>query len=155
MTKSRIALLLAAAAPAAAWGQLPIDRGQLPIAPAGECSAQANGIGNCPHATAEDALAAGQAIVRETVRPDCSRGGEEIVVCGRRDESDRHRLPLRVEPGPRAADRAGGEQMAAVQVDTSRCTAVGQNQQCGGGLPVIPIAMWLLQNVAKAIGGDD
>lgn len=161
MTKSSIALLLAAAAaPAAAWGQLPIP-------PAGELSAQAegigncppnaqaNGIGNCPHATAEEAIAAGQAVVRHTLRPGCAEGDEEIVVCGRRDEDGKHRLPLRVEAPPRAADQAGGEQMAAMKMDTSRCTAVGQNQQCGGGLPVIPIALWLLESVVKAVDGED
>jgi hypothetical protein len=130
MTKSRFALLLLLAAPAAAAAQSP------PL-------------------TAEEALAAGQAIVRDTVRPDCTRGGEEIVVCGRRDDSDRHRLPLRVDPEPRAADRAGGEQMAAARLDTSRCTAVGQNPQCSGGLPVIPIAIWVLEKVAKAVSGED
>ena len=133
MTKSRIALLLAAAAaPAAAAAQSAM-----------------------PPTTAEEAIAAGQAILRQTVRPGCAEGGEEIVVCGRRDEDERHRLPLRVEPAPRAADSAGGEQMAAVRVDTSRCTTVGQNPQCGGGLPVIPIALWVLQNVAKAVKGGD
>jgi hypothetical protein len=129
MTKSRIAiLLLAAAAPASATA-----------APA----------------TAEEAISAVEALVRQTVRPGCAKGDEEIVVCGRRDEDERHRLPLRVEPAPRAADSAGGEQMAAVRVDTSRCTAVGQNPQCSGGLPVIPIALWLLQSVVKAVDGED
>lgn len=136
MTKSRIALLLLAAAPAAA-----------PEAAFGQSPA--------PPATAEEALAAGQAIVRDTVRPDCTRGGEEILVCGRRDEDARHRLPLRAEPPPRAADRAAGEQMAAVELDTSRCTAVGQNPQCGGGLPVIPIALWVVEAVAKALKGEN
>lgn len=133
MTKSRIALLLAAAAaPAAAAAQ---------SAP--------------PPATAEEAIAAGQAIVRQTLRPGCAEGDEEIVVCGRRDDDQKHRLPLRVEPTPRAADSAGGEQLAAIRTDTSRCTTVGQNQQCGGGLPVIPIALWLLESVVKAVEGED
>jgi hypothetical protein len=133
MTKSRIALLLlTAAGPVAAAAQSPV-----------------------PAASAEEAIAAGQALVRQTVRPGCAEGGEEIVVCGRRDEDEKHRLPLRVEPAPRAADSAGGEQLAAIRTDTSRCTTVGQNPRCGGGLPVIPIALWLLESVVKAMDGED
>ena len=38
-------------------------------------------------------------------------------------------LPVAAAPSPR--DQAGGEQRAALAIDTSRCTAVGRDQNCG------------------------
>ena len=103
MTKSRTALaLLAALAAVPAAGQLP---------PAGD---------DAPFFS-----------VRELVRREC-QVGDEIIVCGRREPTQRYRLPLRVPATPSMHDQAGGEQRAALAIDTSRCTTVGRDQNCGG-----------------------
>ncbi|MGZ8346073.1 MAG: hypothetical protein ACXWUP_03050 [Allosphingosinicella sp.] len=88
-----------------------------------------------------DALISTQhAELRQTLRLDCppATDDEEIVICGSRDEQERYRLPPTQGPA-RSADRAGGEQRAALAVDSSRCAAVGPNQQCTRGLDMIII----------------
>lgn len=109
MTKSRTALIglaLAAAAGAA--------RAQLP--------------------TVEEMIDAQQSAVRDLVRRQCAPGGDEITVCGRRERTERaerQRLPFPVPLPPSVHDQAGGEQRAALAIDTGRCTTVGRDQDCG------------------------
>ena len=105
---------------------------------------------------AEEAIAGQQALVRSVVRPDCGPAeGDEIVVCGRREEDARHRLPLPVVGPPNPADRAGGEQLAAMNAGDDRCSPVGRDQQCSGGLDVIGIGFTIARVIAKAVAGDD
>jgi hypothetical protein len=103
MTKSRTALLaLAALAATPATAQLPA-------------------AGDAPPAFS----------VRDLVQRQCPAGGDEIIVCGRRERPERYRLPLPAAAAPSPRDQAGGEQRAALAIDTSRCTAVGRDQNCG------------------------
>ena len=69
--------------------------------------------------------------VRDLVRRQCAPGGDEITVCGRRERAERYRLPFPAAPAPSVHDQAGGEQRAALAIDTGRCTAVGRDQDCG------------------------
>jgi len=110
-----------------------------------------------PPATAEDALARQQASLRASLALDCDRegGGGDIIVCGRQGP-DPDRLPLPVEPEPGA--RHAGEPPApseALALGAERCTTVGPNQQCSGGLPILPLAIWLVQTAVEAAKGDD
>jgi hypothetical protein len=108
-----------------------------------------------PPATAEQALARQQESLRSAIGVDCDRGGGDIVVCGR-SGPDPNRLPLPLPPEPGA--RHAGEPpdpVEALALNAEKCTTVGPNQQCGGGLPVIPIAIWLVQTAIKASKGDD
>jgi hypothetical protein len=108
-----------------------------------------------PPATAEEALARQQAGLQHSLGLDCDRSGGDIVVCGRQGP-DPNRLPLPVEAEPGA--RNSGEPPApgeALALSAEKCTAVGPNQQCGGGLPLIPIAIWLVQTAVKALDGHD
>ncbi|MGQ0588770.1 MAG: hypothetical protein ACT4N8_04455 [Sphingosinicella sp.] len=92
-----------------------------------------------------------------TIRPACPAAGPdaEIVVCGRRDE-DRYRVPVTVAPGSApAAAGAGGEQRAALAIDTSRCTTVGRDAQCTGGLDAIGIGTALVRAVGQALANRD
>lgn len=90
--------------------------------------------------TAEEAMAAQQARVRELISQRCPVGAEAdlIVVCARDAPLPRYRLPL-AEPGAgRTQERAGDEQHAAMAADSSRCTIVGRNQSCGSiGIGII------------------
>jgi hypothetical protein len=94
-----------------------------------------------------DPVSEQQAEVRAMV--SCPRAvGDEIVVCGRREEEEARRF--RVEPtppAPSAADRAGGAQRDALAIDTSRCTPVGRDQRCGGGLDVLGIAATIVRGI--------
>lgn len=104
------------------------------------------------------AIAGQRAGLRAAMRLDCPPAGDdsEIVVCGSRAEDDRrHRLPLAGRPPPGAADRAGGEQRAAMAIDTSRCTAVGRDQQCTSGLDVIGIGFTIARAVGQALLNRD
>lgn len=69
--------------------------------------------------------------VRDLIQRQCPAGDDEITVCGRRERRERYRLPLPVAAAPSPRDQAGGEQRAALAIDTSRCTAVGRDQNCG------------------------
>ena len=107
--------------------------------------------GSAPPAGAEQALARQQASLRASLGLDCDRGrtDQDIVVCGRIGP-DPNRLPLPVPPEPGA--RHAGEPPVpgeALALSAEKCTTVGPDQQCGGGLPIIPIAIWLIQTAIK------
>ena len=106
--------------------------------------------------TAEEALARQQAGLQRSLGLECDRGGgEDIVVCGRQGP-DPNRLPLPLEPEPGA--RHAGEPPApaeALALSAQRCTTVGPNQQCSGGLPILPIALWLVRTAINIAEGDD
>ena len=107
----------------------------------------------------EQRIEAQRSAVREALRLECPPAGEageeEIVVCGRRDEGRRFRVEPIVTPSPRGADRAGGEQRAALAVDSSRCTPVGRDQQCTSGLDVIGIGFAVARAVGQALANRD
>jgi hypothetical protein len=102
-----------------------------------------------PPASAEEAVARQRASLRAGL--DCDRGGgNDIVVCGR-SGPDPNRLPLPVEPEPGA--RIAGEAADpsdALALTNRKCTTVGPNQQCSGGLPILGIAIWLVETAVKA-----
>ena len=106
----------------------------------------------------DQAIADQRTGLRAQLRLDCPRpeDDEEIVVCGSREEQDRrYRLPP-VEGAPQgAADRAGGEQRAALAIDSSTCTTVGRDQQCNGGLDMIGIGFTIARAIAQAIVEDE
>lgn len=87
---------------------------------------------------------------------NCEDDEGAIVVCARRD-NDRHRLPLPVEPTPGVRLKGDVPNASAERggAGTERCTTVGANQQCSGGLPVIPIVAKTVEAVVKLIEGDD
>lgn len=102
-----------------------------------------------PPASADEALARQQASLRSSL--DCDRDSGEIVVCGRQGP-DPNRLPLPVEPEPGA--RIAGEAATpreALALTVQKCTTVGPNQQCSGGLPILGIAFFIVQTAVKAI----
>lgn len=113
----------------------------------------------CEAAAQEPAAAieAQQAMVRAAVAADCDPTGDpdEIVVCGRRADDRRHRLPLPLERPAAAADRAGGEQLAAMEAGSSRCTPAGRAQQCNGGLDVIGIGFTVARAILQALQNRD
>ena len=98
---------------------------------------------------------------RSTIVPvavlNCPRpqSPDEIVVCGRIEGRDPNRLPLPVQPMP--GERIQGEAMSAVEAMGERetCSTVGPNQNCGGGLPVIPILLFAAKVAVQAIKGDE
>ena len=90
-------------------------------------------------------------------RPNVPPGQlEEVVVCGRRPGYQRWRVPFRgpdVSPGTRA--RAGDAQLYAMDAGGTRCSAVGRDQQCGGGLDIIGIGFAIVRGVAQALANRD
>jgi hypothetical protein len=103
-----------------------------------------------PPLSAEEALARQQSALRSGLGLDCDRGSGEIVVCGR-PGPDPNRLPLPVEPEPGA--RNSGEPAdpsAALALSDQKCTTVGRNPRCSGGLPILGIALYVAQVVVKA-----
>lgn len=104
-----------------------------------------------PPASADEALARQQSSLRSSLGLDCDRDSGEIVVCGRRGP-DPNRLPLAVAPEPGARNSGEPADPAdALALTAQKCTTVGRDQHCSGGLPVLPIAIWLVQTAVKAI----
>ncbi len=134
MTKSRTALLAL-----------------VPLLAAWPCEAAAQAV------NADEAIALQQAQVRGVVERRCpaAAGGEDIVVCGRQERIQRYRVPLPVQgnAGPHA--RAGGEQLAAMDGGDDRCSTVGRDQQCGGGLDMIGIGFTIARAVVQALANRD
>lgn len=91
--------------------------------------------------------------VRE-VRECARQPDNDIVVCGRRDLPDQ-RLPLPLDPVP--GERTAGEPPTALTAAGSRerCSTVGPNQECGGGLPLLGAALFVLRSAAALASPDD
>jgi hypothetical protein len=102
-----------------------------------------------PPATADDALARQRESLRAGLGLGCDRGGGEIIVCAR-EGPDPNRLPLPVPPelGARHAGEPA-DPIDTLALSAQKCTTVGPNQQCSGGLPILPIAIWLVQTAVK------
>lgn len=103
-----------------------------------------------PAAGAEEAIARQQASLRSSLGLDCDRDAAEIVICGRQGP-DPNRLPLPVPPEP--GDRRSGEPVDPAQtlaLSAETCTTVGRNPRCNGGLPILGIALMIVQTVVKA-----
>jgi hypothetical protein len=120
-------------------------------------AALASPAGAAEPLSAEAALASYRKAFAPVAEIDCpkARGPDEIVVCGRPGATDPNRLPLRIAPIP--GERIPGEPMSAVAAMGARetCSTVGPNQNCGGGLPVIPIIMTAAKIAVKLIEGRD
>jgi hypothetical protein len=82
--------------------------------------------------------------------------GDDIVVCARQGR-DPNRLPFDSEPAPgaRRAGEIAGPRAALDSTRLSPCTTVGPNQRCSGGLPIIPIAVFVVQSTVRAVKGRD
>jgi len=89
--------------------------------------------------------------------PRCAEGGDpdDINVCGRRAPRNAYRLPLPVEPT--AGKRIQGEAVSAVAAAEVRdkCSAVGRAQSCGGGLPIMGMAIFLAKVIEKKLINPD
>ena len=110
-----------------------------------------------PAVSGDEALARQQESLRSALALDCDRFRDsgDIVVCGRQGpDPNRLPLPVRPEPGARQAGEAAAPS-EALALSAEKCTTVGPNQQCGGGLPLIPIAIWLVQTAIEVAEGKD
>jgi hypothetical protein len=128
---------------------------KLGLAMAAAAAMAAASASAAPPATAQEALARQQAGLHQSLGLDCDRSGGDIIVCGRHGP-DPNRLPLPVPPEPGA--RHGGEAPdpgEALALSAEKCTTVGPNQQCGGGLPIIPMAIWLVRTAVKVAKDKD
>lgn len=105
--------------------------------------------------TAEAAMERYRRLVAPIAVLNCpkAQSPDEIVVCGRPEGRDPNRLPLPPPPG----ERIMGEAVSAVEAMGERetCSTVGPNQNCGGGLPVIPILIFAAKVAIHAVKGDD
>lgn len=90
--------------------------------------------------------------LRAALRLDCPQSGNdnEVIVCGTREPDQRERLEP-IAPPRSAADRAGGEQRAAMAVGSSTCTPVGRDQRCNGGLDMIGIGFAIARAIGQAL----
>lgn len=157
MTKSRTLpalLLLAAAWPAAALGQSPAISDPAHA----EASAPQPGSDAAPTiVTADEAISMSRRQVSDIVARGCPPGtaDSDVVVCGRRARVSPYRLPLPADPVPGTGEVAGGAQLAAMEAGSTRCSAVGRDQQCGGGLDMIGIGFAIVRGIAQALANRD
>lgn len=154
MTKSRrlpalFLLVVILPFPAAAQTGLPPDEPPLPQPGTPEAPTLV---------TADEAIAMDRTRMRDFVETDCppDRFGEEVIVCGRRPGIQRYRVPMsapNVSPGRH--NRAGGEQLAAMDAGGTRCSAVGRDHGCGGGLDVFAIGFAIVRGIGQALANRD
>jgi hypothetical protein len=108
--------------------------------------------------TADEAIAMDRARVHAILDRDCPPGllDEEVVVCGRRPGFQRYRVPMTgpdVSAGTR--ERAGDAQLYAIEAGSERCSAVGRDQMCGGGIDLIGIGFTIVRGIAQALANRD
>jgi hypothetical protein len=107
--------------------------------------------------TADEAIAVGRARVREILDTECPPGlGDEVVVCGRRRGIQRYRVPM-ADPvfGRGTGVRAGDAQLHAMEGNNQRCSPVGRDNGCGGGLDLIGIGFTLVRGIMQALANRD
>jgi hypothetical protein len=108
--------------------------------------------------TADEAIAMDRARLRSMVGTDCPPGqlDDEVIVCGRREGIQRYRVPM-ADPvaggGMRA--RAGDAQLHAMAANDQRCSPVGRDQMCGGGLDIIAIGFTIARGIVQALANRD
>jgi hypothetical protein len=107
--------------------------------------------------TADAALASYRRTFAPVAEIDCPKasGPDEIIVCGRPGAADPNRLPLPIPRLPGEIVPGEGVSPVAVASTRERCTTVGPNQNCGGGLPVLGIAMAVAKVAIELIKSDD
>lgn len=107
--------------------------------------------------TADEAIAMTQARTRNVIETECPPGQlEEVVVCGRRSGLQRWRVPIRgPDTSPGTRERAADAQLSAMDAGGTRCSAVGRDQQCGGGLNVIGIGVAIVRGITQALANRD
>ena len=107
--------------------------------------------------TAEEVVEAFEKEWPTVAKLDCPQAADpdEIVVCARRER-------YRIGPSERPiGSRTPGETLRgseALALGSERCSTVGRNQSCSGGLPLIPIALFAIDAAGKALRalkGDD
>jgi hypothetical protein len=157
MTKSRTLpalLLLALAGPAAALGQSiaapdPAHEEAPPPQPGTDAAPTI--------VTADEAVAMSRRQVSDMVARTCPPGAQDsdVVVCGRRAGLSPYRLPLPSAPVRGTGERAGGAQLAEIDAGGTYCSAVGRDQQCGGGFDMIGIGFAIVRGIAQALLNRD
>ena len=104
--------------------------------------------------TADEAVAMSRRSQRHgrQICPPAPRDSD-VVVCGRRAAGrPTAALPWTV---PGTGEQAGGAQLAAMEAGSTRCSAVGRDQQCGGGLDMIGIGFAIVRGLAQALANRD
>ena len=103
--------------------------------------------------TADEAMAMGRARVREIMETECPPGlSDEVVVCGRRRGIQRYRVPM-AEPvfGRGTGVRAGDAQLHAMEANDQRCSPVGRDNGCVGGIDLIGIGFTIVRGIMQAL----
>ena len=120
----------------------------------GDCAAALPASAPAPPASAEEALARQQAALRSEPRPRLRPRRRP------RSSSAAARAPIPTaspsrppEPGARRSGEPA-DPSAALALSAETCTTVGRNQQCSGGLPILGIALLIVQTVVKAREGE-
>ena len=108
--------------------------------------------------TADEAIAQDRVRMRDVVNTECPPGqlDDDVVVCGRRPGFQRYRVPMSgadVSEGTR--ERAADAQLYAMEAGSTRCSATGRDQECGGGLDIIAIGFTIVRGIAQALMNRD
>ncbi len=57
--------------------------------------------------------------------------------------------------GPGTRGRAGDAQLSAMEANSQRCSPVGRDQMCGGGLDIFGIGFAILRGIRQALANRD
>lgn len=153
MSRTLPAVLLSALAwPAAAFAQAGLPEETRPLPQTGTRDQPVI-------VTADEAIAIAGTRMRDMVATVCPQNAldDEVVVCGRRPGYQRYRIPLAEELQERGGipPRAGDAQLYAMEANDQRCSPVGRDQMCGGGLDIIGIGFTMVRGIAQALANRD
>lgn len=133
MTKSRIALALI-------------------LAPAPAVAGQAEEAGEA--LTAEQAIETQRRQLVEGSGIDCRASGDEIVVCGRREDRERAALAARSAPGARTA-LGPGEPPSGREAMNAGTRSCAESRQCGAYIDFIKAGRVLVKIGKHLLDPDD
>ena len=108
--------------------------------------------------SADEAIAMDRVRMRDVVNTECPPGqlDEDVVVCGRRQGFQRYRVPMAgADTSEGTRERAADAQLYAMEAGSTRCSAVGRDQECGGGLDIIAIGFTIVRGIAQALMNRD
>ena len=136
------------------------DRGRFPPSPrpglrrtSRRCRARHAGPADHRHRRRGDRDGPGAGARRSSTRNVRRPLNDEVVVCGRRQGFQRYRVPMtRRGARPGTGERAGDAQLYAMEASKQRCSAVGRDQACGGGLDLIGIGFTIVRGNRAGAG---
>ena len=107
--------------------------------------------------TADEAIAIARLRLHDILDTECPPSlDDDVVVCGRRPGFQRYRVPITgPDTSPGTRERAGDAQLTAMEANSQRCSPVGRDNGCGGGIDIFGLGFAILRGIRQALENRD